>query len=454
MNTRDCAQSRFGIQNVVHRLGLVALVPTTPLARTGTDVPTLTLARTGTDGLESDTETLESYSIPVPGNTIVATITVATGGIRDIQKAYEEFTRGIEDQQRTVSLLFFQQANEDRARLLGVQESQLVEMADGLLRTAETHESRRQDEFQKALTYLRDCYSTALRREAEKNALSWEDRTRELEQQLALKWEQREALLVRDKDSDLLVARRLHEESAAGRTICVTTASCVCEELRTLKLNHQEEILLVREAARGKDISKGVAYDLLHSLYDRDLASARDEVQSKASELESVQESLRDLSFRESANVACGNCPILEREKQDLHEALRNGNGSEETARELQESILTEQNRYEQTLVSEQGRRQDLEQLVQEQFMTLTQERAQSGEDPSPRTRDQLERERHANEEVLRQVEEARSYLKTEKLQLRDQEATLFRERSVQDLTLSQAYAELERQGPSYKWQQ
>ncbi|RHY69442.1 hypothetical protein DYB34_014101, partial [Aphanomyces astaci] len=36
--------------------------------------------------------------------------------------------------------------------------------------------------------------------------------------------------------------------------------------------------------------------------------------------------------------------------------------------------------------------------------------------------------------------------LETEKLQLRDQEATLFRERSVQDLTLSQAYAELERQ--------
>ncbi|RHZ11759.1 hypothetical protein DYB37_012266 [Aphanomyces astaci] len=77
--------------------------------------------------------------------------------------------------------------------------------------------------------------------------------------------------------------------------------------------------------------------------------------------------------------------------------------------------------------------------------MTLTQERAQSGEDPSPETRDQLERKRHANEEVLRQVEEARCCLETEILQLRDQEATLFRERSVQDLTLSRAYAELER---------
>ncbi|RHY68806.1 hypothetical protein DYB38_010741, partial [Aphanomyces astaci] len=220
----------------------LALVPTTPLVRTGTDGPTLTLARTGTDDRDADAETLERYSIPVPapgytslvqegyggmvsgtptgtptwngpgvpGNTIVATITVATGGIRDIQKAYEEFTRGIEEQQRTASLLFFQQANEDRARLLGVQESQLVEMAEGLLRAAEIHESRRQDEFQKALTYLRDCYTReldvawaqvtneaneALLREAEKNALSWEDRTRELQGQLALKWEQREALL-------------------------------------------------------------------------------------------------------------------------------------------------------------------------------------------------------------------------------------------------------------------
>ncbi|RHY85423.1 hypothetical protein DYB35_013534, partial [Aphanomyces astaci] len=472
-------------------------------------VPTSPLARTGTDSRESDAETLECYSIPerqtptgtptwngpgVLGNTIEAMITVATGGIRDIQKAYEEFTRGIEEQQQTAYLLFFQQANEDRARALGVQESQLVEMAEGLLRAAETHESRRHDEFQKALTYLRDCYTReldvawaqvtneaneALRREAEKNALSWEDRTRELEQQLALKWEQREAFLVRDKVSDLLVARRLHEEvlsrvqkngfskCTAGRTICVTTASCpVSGKNSGPSSGTIKRKLLVREAVRDEDTSKGVAYDLLQSQYDRDLASARDEVQSKASELESVQEALR-----ESANVACGNCPILEREKQDLREALwerersleeevqrrqrmervweeehRRLRESEETVRELQESILTEQNRYEQTLFSEQGRRQDLDQLVQEQFMTLTQERAQSTEDPSPGTRDQLERERHANEEVLRQVEKTCSCLETEKLQLRDQEATLFRERSVQDLTLSQAYAELERQ--------
>ncbi|RHY84245.1 hypothetical protein DYB26_005688, partial [Aphanomyces astaci] len=283
----------------------LALVPTTPLARTGTDHPTLTLARTGTDDRESDDETLERYSIPVPapgytslvqegyggtvsgtptgtptwngpgvpGNTIVATITVTTGGIRDIQKAYEEFTRGIEEQQRTASLLFFQQANEDRARLLGVQESQLVEMAEGLLRAAEIHESRLQDEFQKALTYLRDCYTReldiaraqvtneaneALLREAEKNALTWEDRTRELQGQLALKWEQREALLVRDMDSDLLVARRLHEEvlsqvqKDAERVLEVRRRedhlrhdglmSSLREELRTLKRNHQEEI--------------------------------------------------------------------------------------------------------------------------------------------------------------------------------------------------------------------
>ncbi|RHY21565.1 hypothetical protein DYB36_011504, partial [Aphanomyces astaci] len=404
-------------------------------------------------------------------NTIVATITVATGGIRDIQKAYEEFTRGIEEQQRTASLLFFQQANEDRARLLGVQESQLVEMAKGLLRAAEIHESRRQDEFQKALTYLRDCYTRdldvaraqvtneaneALLREAEKNALSWEDRTRELQGQLALKWEQREALLVRDMDSDLLVARRLHEEvlsqvqKDAERVLEVRRRedhlrhdglmSSLREELRTLKRNHQEEILRVREAARDEDTSKGVAYDLLQSQYDRDLALARDEVQSKASELESVQEALRDLSFRESANVACGNCQILEKEKRDLREALRERERileeevqrhqrmervweeehrrlreSEETVRELQESILTEQNRREQTLLSEQGRRQDLEQLA----------RQRRGVAPS------------RGSALL---------FGTEKLQFRDQEATLFRERSVQDLTLSCAYAELERQ--------
>ncbi|RHY67267.1 hypothetical protein DYB38_003354 [Aphanomyces astaci] len=332
-------------------------------------------------------------------------------------------------------------------------------MAEGMLRAVETHESRRQDEFQKALTYLQDCY------------------TRELD-------------IARAHDSDLLVARRLHEEVLSWvqkdtkRVVEVRRRedhlrhdgllSSFREELRA----HQEEILLVREAARDEVTSKGVAYDLLQSQYNRDLASARDEVQSKASELESVQEdlraALRGLSFRESAYVVCGNCSILEKEKQDLREALRERERSlkeevqrrqgmervweeehrrllesEETAGELQESILTEQNRYEQTLLSEQGRRQDLEQLVQEQFMTLTQKLTQCGEDPLPWTRDQVERERHANEEVLRQVEEARTCLETEKLQLRDQEATLFRERSVQDLSLSQAYAELERPATS-----
>ncbi|RHZ39333.1 hypothetical protein DYB26_001641, partial [Aphanomyces astaci] len=231
-------------------------------------------ARVSTPGRKGEADGSPDMSPPTDRNTIVATITVATGGIRDIQKAYEEFTRGIEEQQRTASLLFFQQANEDRARLLGVQESQLVEMAEGLLRAAETHESRRQDEFQKALTYLRDCYTReldvaraqvtneaneALLREAEKNALSWEDRTRELQGQLALKWEQREALLVRDMDSDLLVARRLHEEvlsqvqKDAERVLEVRRRedhlrhdglmSSLREELRTLKRNHQEEIL-------------------------------------------------------------------------------------------------------------------------------------------------------------------------------------------------------------------
>ncbi|RLO09307.1 hypothetical protein DYB28_001743 [Aphanomyces astaci] len=220
----------------------------------------------------------------------------------------------------------------------------------------------------------------------------WEDRTRELEQQLAQKWEQHEALLVRDKDSDLLVARRLHEEvlsrvqKDAERVLEVHRRedhlrhdgliSSLREELRNLKRNHQEEILLVREAALDEATSK--AYDLLQSQYD--LASARDEVYLE----EEVQRRQR-----------------MERVWEEEHRRLR----ERETVRELQESILTEQ-------------------------------------------------KRHANKEMLRQVEEARSCLEKEKLQLRDQEATLFRERSVQDLTLSQAYAELECQRAQLQVQQ
>ncbi|RHY99138.1 hypothetical protein DYB31_015033, partial [Aphanomyces astaci] len=185
----------------------LALVPTTPLARTGTDGPTLTLARTGTDGRDADAKTLERFSIPVP----------APGFTSLVVEGY-------------------------RGMVLEVR--------------------RREDHL---------------------------------------------------RHDGLLCSLR--------------------KELRTLKRNHQEEILLVREATRDEDISRAVGPGAIHD----------------------------------------------------------------------------------------------------------TQEHTQCGEDSSPWTRDQLERERHANEEVLRQVEEARTCLETEKLQFRDQEATLFRERSVQDR-------------PSYKW--
>ncbi|RHZ09104.1 hypothetical protein DYB26_009277, partial [Aphanomyces astaci] len=297
-----------------------------PALTSAADLPlvlTSPLARTGTDGRESNAETLDRYT---------SLVQAEYGGM----KTYEEFTRGIEEQKRSASLLFFQQANEDRARLLGIQETQLVEMAEGLriARAAETHESRRQDEFQKALTYLRDCY------------------TQELDVARVQVTNARTRLCMgkrkRIGNSELLVARRLHEEvlsrsqKDAERVLEVRRRkdhlrhdglmSSLREELRTLKRNHQEEILL--------------------------------------SVQEALPAALRDLSFRKSAKAVCGNCPILEKEKQDLREALRERERSlkaevqrrqgmervweeehrrllesEEMARELQESILTEQNR-------------------------------------------------------------------------------------------------------------
>ncbi|RQM27801.1 hypothetical protein B5M09_013129 [Aphanomyces astaci] len=302
-----------------------------PALTSAADLPlvlTSPLARTGTDGRESNAETLERYT----------SLVQAEYGVK-----------------RTASLLFFQQANEDRARLLGVQETQLVEVVEGLriARAAETHESRRQDEFQKALTYLQDCY------------------TQELDVARAQVTNARTRLCMgkrkRIGNSELLVARRLHEEvlsrsqKDAERVLEVRRRkdhlrhdglmSSLREELRTLKRNHQEEILLVREAARDEDNSKGVAYDLLHQY-------------RRPSQLPS------GTSLSGSLRKPCGNCPILEKEKQDLREALRERERSlkeevqrrqgmeqvweeehrrllesEEMARELQESILTEQNR-------------------------------------------------------------------------------------------------------------
>ncbi|ETV75910.1 hypothetical protein H257_09871 [Aphanomyces astaci] len=275
-----------------------------PALTSAADLPlvlTSPLARTGTDGRESNAETLERYTSLVQAEV-----------------------------KRTASLLFFQQANEDRARLLGVQETQLVEVVEGLriARASETHESRRQDEFQKALTYLQDCY------------------TQELDVARAQK----------DAERVLEVRRRKDHLRHDG------LMSSLREELRTLKRNHQEEILLVREAARDEDNSKGVAYDLLQSQSSRRLRNSSQ--YRRPSQLPS------GTSLSGSLRKPCGNCPILEKEKQDLREALRERERSlkeevqrrqgmeqvweeehrrllesEEMARELQESILTEQNR-------------------------------------------------------------------------------------------------------------
>ncbi|RHY79681.1 hypothetical protein DYB31_016619 [Aphanomyces astaci] len=162
--------------------------------------------------------------------------------------------------------------------------------------------------------------------------------------------------------------------------------SSLREELRTLKRNHQEEILL--------------------------------------SVQEALPAALRDLSFRKSAKAVCGNCPILEKEKQDLREALRE---------------------RERSLKAEVQRRQGMERVWEEEHRRLLE-----SEEMARELQESILTEQNRGTPTkrcwLRQVEEARSCFETEKSQLREQEATLFRERSVQDLTLSQAYAELERQ--------
>ncbi|ETV82924.1 hypothetical protein H257_04694 [Aphanomyces astaci] len=335
----------------------LALVPTSPLARTvqerygdmGWRKPKETSGTLNRvylyrfDSIESNMRLLADiafYRERLPG-------TVP----EDILEAYEEFTRGSEVQKLAVSLLFAFQAIEDWARLLGVQDSQLVEMADGLPRAAETDESHRQDEFQKVLTYLRDSYTRGvevaraqvtneanetLHREAEKNSLSWEDRARELERQLALKCEQREGLLVQKYAERVLEVRRKEDRLRQGGLI-----SSLREKLRTFKRNHQEEILLVREATRDEDNSKGVANDLLQSQYDQNLASAQDEARSKALGFESKEK--QDLRERERIlEEEVQRRQRMERVSEEEQQRLLR---SEETVWELQESILTEQNR-------------------------------------------------------------------------------------------------------------
>ncbi|ETV81849.1 hypothetical protein H257_05412 [Aphanomyces astaci] len=97
-------------------------------------------------------------------------------------------------------------------------------------------------------------------------------------------------------------------------------------------------------------------------------------------------------------------------------------NGTKGTIWELREILSNEQSRYEQALFNEKRRQVDLEQSMQGQFMSVTQEH------------------------VLHRLEEARALVDANTALLRDEKVRLRQEKAAYESNIHRAYEELEPQ--------
>ncbi|RHX99792.1 hypothetical protein DYB36_013899 [Aphanomyces astaci] len=129
---------------------------------------------------------------------------------------------------------------------------------------------------------------------------------------------------------------------------------------------------------------------------------------------------------------------MMERLRDDEHQLLRNSKG---TIRELREILSNEQSRYEHALFNEKRRREDLEQSMQGQFRSVTQEHVLVNE-----ARKYLEKGRSANERLRHRLEEARALVDANTALLRDEEVRLRQEKAAHESNIHRAYKELERQ--------
>ncbi|ETV99803.1 hypothetical protein H310_07845 [Aphanomyces invadans] len=100
-------------------------------------------------------------------------------------------------------------------------------MAEELARAVEAHEARRQDDYQKALAYLHECYdrelelarshakteaTAVLHEEAKRLEDSWNARMDQVTKQLNYEWETQRSLILQEKGRELDAMARKHSD--------------------------------------------------------------------------------------------------------------------------------------------------------------------------------------------------------------------------------------------------
>ncbi|RHZ25678.1 hypothetical protein DYB37_010895 [Aphanomyces astaci] len=445
----------------------------------------------------------------VPRHTVIATITVANGGTRDLERAYLEYTRGIEESERTATDRFFRQLQVDQARLLDSRETRLVEMAENMTRAAEAHELHRQGVFNEALTYLRDGLARelevsraqvtneaneAFHVEVKKNKNEWTSRMQDLQERLTSEWESQKALILREKDSQVAMLtqqsaeklRSIRAEAAHAmevrhmeETIHHESAlNQLREDLRSAKRAHVEDVQLLAGESRKDIATLESVYEARDEQRAQELASSRAEVLMKSAELERTNTALHEIQAAGLVRSECGNCPVLQEEIQVLQRRIRAlettvsnevnrtegleaslaeaGNSlrvSEQCTREAVEQLDHERVQFQLALQEQQKSRLDLERTTEDRVRAMITERESKGAEEVllERTRVEAERgqltlERAANEEVLARISEGLANQDANMRLLEDAEEQLRSDRENHEAMLAQAYAQLGRQ--------
>ncbi|RHY25655.1 hypothetical protein DYB32_008175, partial [Aphanomyces invadans] len=353
-----------------------------------------------------------------------------------------------EESQKIEAQRFLKQFYDERARLL---DERLVGMAEELTRDVEDHEARRQDDFLKALAYLRECYD------------------RELE--LARSHAKTEATADGSREDAL---SRLHED------------------LRNTKRSHQEELTVLLADGRREIDEKESAYEMRETRQTQEISTLREELHLVTMELDAAKSAQRRQEALNRTNSTCGNCPVLQDAKDKLladvqvlerrlQAALNRPNlpcgncpALQKANDDLQDRLRglelrvqeadRKQKRVTLQLEEAQGSLQDAERRVRETHELLLLEREQHEKDlkehqrghATTRARSRkaqlnadraaLERETAINQDVLARIEDGLARQETNRGLLNQSEEQLRRDRYSHEARAKHELAELDRQ--------
>ncbi|KAF0758819.1 hypothetical protein AaE_003823, partial [Aphanomyces astaci] len=410
-----------------------------------------------------------------------------------------------EENQRVEAQRFLKQFNDARTRLLDDKETRLVGMAEELQRAVETHEARRQDDCQKALAYLRECYdrelelarsqakteaTAVLHKEVKRLEDSWNARMEQITTRLNFDWEAQRSLILQEKHRELEAMARKHSDQVrviqdeSERVLRAArmesdhsredAISRLHEDLRNTKRSHQEELtVLLGEAHRDID-AKESTYEAREARRTQEISTLREEINLATMELDAARSAQRGQEVLARANSTCRNYPVLQDAKdklqadaQDLERRLqaalnrpdlpcgncpvlqKANDGLQDSLRGLelraQEAVLDQQ-RVTRLLEDTRGSLQDAERRVRETHELLLLEREQHEKELDEHQESMRQLEHDVQEQFMSLGQPGSAPTEQERLQLDADRAALEREKASNQDVLARIEDGLARQ--------